>query len=367
VTTFCFGWVAEAQFVEQKVECGNIVRGTYANAQEYHDYLINLNSGWVLKVKPVPVGGYLGFRAMVYDPVGREIFHSGREINKVSQIGTDRLSATGQYRLRLWNHDQSTYGNNWNGGAGDYDLHVGCIRADGTEVTAGGTSPQVQPQTGLETSPAPDGVVELQQIGNVLEGATGKAGFLDGLSETTQEVVQAAGEVGKLVSTFRQIHSLFPKKNKKRQLQQQRLALPAQPLVHPEQAVAAPTPPASPASPLPLRAPMMILPKLHLPVQLSGGLSTSADSPFGFQFPGQEGAQVELKLTRLSGSLYMTVQVLAAGDQAIFQNTLLANNELTSNLLLPVAGDFTVKVEPAQFGGTSQASDATFQIQITAK
>lgn len=110
------------------LHCGTIFTGEFSKADETHEYGIDMQPGESLEIEVVPEGEFLKYNFEVLDPTDYRLDFVYRTHKVSKSVG--RLSARGAHKIRLTSYN-----------AGLYYLHVGCVRADGTEVPAQPAAP----------------------------------------------------------------------------------------------------------------------------------------------------------------------------------------------------------------------------------
>lgn len=133
--------------LDSRAKCGDILEGEFTKDRDTHNYLIDMQPGEVLKISVVPVGDFLSFGVVVFEPAGNKIHWVGIPYDrplKTVQTETGILSARGTYQVHL---------NNKN--AGIYTIQFGCVRRDGTVVEPGARQPPPPPAPPAAPPPGP--------------------------------------------------------------------------------------------------------------------------------------------------------------------------------------------------------------------
>ncbi len=351
--------LSAAQGSQTTVRCGDIIEGQFLKQNMHNDYLIKMQPGDVIKFSAVAVGDVLRLWARIYEPSGNRILQT--ESSQHLRGNTSVLSAPGEYRLEIYNQS-----------AGVYTLHMGCILRDGTEVQAGsggavGTGGETGAQGAIQGLGSALGSVG-QDLSTVVGGYGPKSDELSlKIARTTNQIDQAATGVEKIAETYYRIRSMFPRRKKKKRLQEQ-MALGVdsgaigQSLVAPPSGgstpVVQPPPAASPA------APEVAFPTLPLDLSLGGSLIPGVSEVFGFHVEAEAGSRAALELRRTAGNLGLGVQLLAPGGATLYQSTLMGDAPMASALMFPVAGKYTVKVLRTDLAPVEQPQMTMFHIGL---
>ncbi len=338
---------------ETKVRCGEILEGEFVTARESHDYLLVMQPGQVIKIKAIPTGEYLHMGAIVLDPVGNKISESNFAHHL--SFSTGKLSARGQYRIMLRNHQ-----NRHNDGkVGVFTISIGCILEDGSEVEPGAAG-AVPAATGQSTG----------SVGQALDGLA-QTSKLSKHAETVAEVEQYANLAERLVNVGKGLGlgKLFRRKHKSPAPAQQApppgpAAIPIDDTPPPGAAhFQQPPPAAPPAAPRPARravaleatpAPAagfgpadlagIIFPRMGLGMPLRGTVTPEGREIAGCRFVAEAGERIDLAFERLSGNLRLGLILVDPYDGLAFELQLVADRQLSRIVELPARGEYTLGI-----------------------
>jgi hypothetical protein len=372
---------------EIKVGCGQVIEQEFRVSREVHVFVIDLSPGDVIKATVIPAGDFLNFHGHVHEPAGR-IIHDMDGYDVVVhllEIESGKLDSTGQYGLHVFNHDPHVgqYADNYNGSAGLYTMHVGCVLRDGTEIVAGasGGGGQFLPQPGGNPGAQGEGTSSVPS--NEITETASK------ITQYANEAVETAEGIGQVVSTFKNLFGgIGGKKRKKEQQRNQPPRLPpatAFPSAAPPMPLQAPpmpsqAPPMPPASSQPsvvaltpsaqpavvsltpmapqegfpgfLAADLaaLALPSAGLGMPLQAALVPQPFQVAGFQFTGRQGMKIDLAFERLSGNLSLGLLLLDPNRKLVFQGSVGATGgSVRESLTLPMAGEYKLgiaRIEP---------------------
>lgn len=362
---FC-NQLSAAQGSQTTVRCGDIIEGQFVKQNMHNDYLIKMQPGEVIKFSAVAVGDVLRLWARIYEPSGNRILQT--DSSQHLRGNTSVLSAPGEYRLEIYNQS-----------AGVYTLHMGCILRDGTDVLAGTGGAVGTSGAGGGSQGAIQGLGStIGSVGQDLSSAVGGFGPKSDelglkIARTTNQIDQAANGVEKIAETYFRIRSMFPRRKKKKKLQEE-MALGidsgavGQGFVAPPSGGSVPVAqPVSVGHPAPVGqpvAPTVAFPTLPLDLSLGGSLTPGVSEVFGFHVEAEAGSRAALQLQRTGGNLGLGVQLLAPSGATLYQSTLMGDDPMASAVTFPVAGKYTVKVVRTDLAPVEQPQMTMFHIGL---
>lgn len=102
-----------------------------------------------------------------------------------------------------------------------------------------------------------------------------------------------------------------------------------------------------------------------LPGTITGAITPSGNEVLRYTFTGNADDLLSLVFTRLSGNLGIGIAVVDPNGDTIFQASLVASQSLTTDILLPAAGEYSVGVFRVDLRNVDSPQATGFQIQAT--
>jgi len=143
-------------------------------------------------------------------------------------------------------------------------------------------------------------------------------------------------------------------------------------VVNPGDAMPEPTPEAvvdTPEFGFPGLSPVDFASAVNLPLvaatPMTGVITVTGDEILGFQFDASAGDSLALDFSKLSGNLNLGLVVLSAGNEVVFQASLVTSESLSTRLTLPSMGQYTIGVFSIDLLPPASPEATAFQITGT--
>lgn len=106
-----------------------------------------------------------------------------------------------------------------------------------------------------------------------------------------------------------------------------------------------------------------------IPLQVNalniGSILTGFEGIFGFSFSAEAGQAMSLDFTRTAGNLNLGIVLLSADNQVAFQASLVTSTTLSTDLVIPVSGEYTLGVFRIDLIPPSAPENAAFTLTTT--
>jgi hypothetical protein len=117
------------QVKTQDVDCGDIIEGHFIDNNELHIYQLEMQIRETFIIAVQPVGDQFKSKIDVLGPTDLPITNSGEALTEQPYIDSGVLSATGTYKIRIYNQVGTL-----SGGPGIYIIFIGCMTDEGKVV-----------------------------------------------------------------------------------------------------------------------------------------------------------------------------------------------------------------------------------------
>ena len=363
------------------VHCGEIVAGEFNEKGQHDEYYIELKAGEVLDLTVEAKGDSLKTRVGFFDPLGNAIIwqEGWNEFLNAQSIKTPAVSANSRHRIVVMNYPKRHYEDS--SIAGEYNLHLTCLHADGSETVAGTQAGSV--------APVPSTTITRQEVAGAI--ATGvaqpdsKVGrYVQDVNNIAQDVTEIAEGAGAVANAIWQVRSMFQGRRggraaRRQQAAEQQAAQQApsqQQYAQPQQRVATAQVAPTPAAPAPTPSPGatsqadQLLPGGYqfqtLNSQFGQLIPPQGAGTTGFFFQAEQGTTVELSVSRATGNLNLGVAVLDTTGTVIFQGILMESMpQLAVPVTLPTNGQYLVRIQRNEMIPVAQPAATGFNVEVT--